>query len=63
MLPGIAELSSGGFDAEKLGSSLIEEFANSTGWRVEPAGWTAEEEQIITDILPRFTSSAWNQRR
>jgi lipoate-protein ligase A len=62
-LPGINDLSSVPVAAGPLEAALVQEFRRTTGWRLEPADWTAQDRQASAAVLPRYTSDAWNGRR
>jgi len=63
-LPGIAELSGRSIDAADLSAAVVEELGRATGWRVEPAGWSAAEEAAVASRLAsRYEAPAWNEKR
>jgi lipoate-protein ligase A len=62
-LPGIAELDGTVLSAETLISALIDALTHATGWTVEPGDWTAREVRAIEEVLSRYGSSNWNNRR
>jgi lipoate-protein ligase A len=62
-LPGITELSGSTLPVELLWPALVEEFNRATAWPIEAGNWTAEEEQAIAELLPRYDSPGWNKRR
>lgn len=63
-LPGLYELTGVEVGEANLADAAIEEFAADTGWRLEPATWTADElarrERIEAE---RYANPAWNDKR
>jgi lipoate-protein ligase A len=64
-LPGLRELA--GFDLQRvdeLMQALLDAFAADTGWRVEPAGWTASERTRVADLAEsKYRRTSWNCKR
>lgn len=62
-LPGIAELSGKGL-THAFRWPVVGEFANQTGWAVEPGDWTADEVADAGRIAAeKFASPEWNEKR
>jgi hypothetical protein len=42
---------------------MAQAFAATTGWRLEPQTWTTGEEKLTTELMEKYASPAWNERR
>jgi lipoate-protein ligase A len=62
-LPGIADLS-GVTVTQAIRELILERFAASTGWALEPGDWTAGELADAGRIAAeKFTTAEWNEKR
>ncbi len=63
-LPGIAELTGRLLTAEMVSAALVDELARATGWSIEPAAWTEDDDRVIRELVgSRYTAPSWNERR
>jgi lipoyl(octanoyl) transferase len=64
-LPGLQELA--GFDPRRLDelrTALLDAFSNETGWRLEPADWTATERATAAELADtKYRQASWNRKR
>ena len=63
-LPGIAELSRVSVPLKELAAAVVERLAVTSGWRVEPGEWTADELRTAAHLTAdKYTSAEWNEKR
>jgi lipoyl(octanoyl) transferase len=63
-LPGLRELIGAEVGALQLGAALVQAVLQDTGWKAEPAPWSADEEQALADVAgAKYATAAWNERR
>jgi lipoate-protein ligase A len=52
------------FTASSLSASIVDQFANDTGWTLKPDDWTADERTAAERIKSeKYANAAWNGKR
>jgi hypothetical protein len=63
-LPGVAELTGVAVPVPDFCAALVAQLAHDTGWRWQPADWSAAERTHIEDLAAaKYAGPAWNNKR
>jgi lipoate-protein ligase A len=63
-LPGLSELTGVRFSAEQVAALVADRFADTTGWEVVPAHWSADELTLREQFeREKYANPDWNAKR
>ena len=64
VLPGLYELTGRRWTADEIRHAVVAAFSAVTGWTLEPADWSAEEQTLAVKLAAeKYNSSEWNEKR